>query len=182
MASQEPIYRYLTDDGLVGDGTNHLSNVNGSVTSVPFYVGPSSNMWAVHRMIVMIEDNATFTADNYGGVSTLTNGVKMEIREGDAKTGKLVTDLMDGEKVHSLVQWADHCYDMTEHTFGSGNNFAVVRWTFSNAGRPLVLDSRLNEKLVMLIDDDLSALVAHEAIIQGHEIFTPGEQLNTWGA
>lgn len=181
MALQEPIFQHLTDDGLVGDGTNHLSNVNGSSTPVPYWCAPSEHMWAIHRLIVTIEDNATITADNYGGVAALTNGVSLKIMQGHQTTGETVLDLMDGDDVKTHVGWAEHCYDVTEHTYGSGNNFVVVRWTFATAGRPLILRSRLNQKLVMTISDDLSTLVTHQAQVQGHEIFGTEYQPNSWG-
>jgi hypothetical protein len=100
---------------------------------------------------------------------------------GHQTTGKVILDLMDGSNVKSVVGWAEHCYDITEHSFGSGNNFVVVRWTFEHAGRPLILDSFNDEKLVVTINDDLSSLVHHEFQIQGHVIDDVGDQLNTWG-
>jgi hypothetical protein len=179
--SVEPIYDFLTDDGLTADGTNENANVNGAVTAVPFYRGPpTGEIWAIHRMIVEIEDNATFTADNYGGVSTLTNGVELEVREGT--TGALILDVLDSEDITSIADWAAHCYDMTEHTFGSGNNFAVARFTFANAGRPIVLDGDRGEVLIARVNDDLSGLVNHKFMIQGHQIPEHNSQLKTWGA
>jgi len=182
MASQEPIYCYLTDDGLAGDGTNHIAAVNGVVTPVPFWRGPSSDMWAIHRLIVMVEDNAVLTAAGYGGVGALANGVSVQVIQGNQSTGTEVIDLLDGTTISSLIDWGTHCYDVSEHTFGSGNNFFVVRWTFSNAGRPVILDSRLGEKLVVTVNDDLSTLVNHHVMIQGHEIYTADHQINTWGS
>jgi hypothetical protein len=180
--SKEPIFRHLTDDGLAGDGTNFLANVNGSVTPVPFWYGPASTeRTAVHRLIVEIEDNATITADNYGGVSALTNGITVKVIQGNESTGVVVTDLLDGDPIKNHVNWAAHCYDVTEHTYGSGNNFVVVRWTFAKSGRPLILDGRINEKLVVTVNDDLSTLVDHQFQIQGHTIGEDGHQLESWG-
>lgn len=181
MAAQEPIYRHLTDDGLVGDGSNHIANVNGSVTPVPFWIGPPADeMWAIYRMVVTIEDNANITADSYGGISELTNGVSLKIIEGNQTTGKVLVDLMDGDNVKNVVGWAEHTYDMAEHSFGSGNNFVVARWTFAHAGRPLILDGADLDKLVVYINDDLTTLVHHEFQVQGHRIDGIGSHLNTW--
>jgi hypothetical protein len=56
---------------------------------------------------------------------------------------------------------------MSEHTFGSGNNFAVVRWTFERAGQPLRLYGDNSDVLVMTVNDDLTGLVKHDFHIQG---------------
>lgn len=162
-----PIFRYLTDDGLV-DGVSN-ANVNGVVTEVPFYAGPANGkVWRIWRMLVTVEDNATFTAGTYGGVATLTNGCRLDVLA-PGPTGASKLDLLDGNTISSLVDWATYCYDMTNHSFGSGNNFAVVRWTFANSGQPLKLIGANGDKLVFVVDDDLSTLVGHRLFIQGIE-------------
>jgi hypothetical protein len=164
------VFRHLTDDGLVGDGSNQVANRNGAVTAVPFYAGPAAGkVWDIYRMLVTIEDNAVFTAANYGGVSTLTNGVTLQICRNGAEGLPEVLDLMDGGAATGLVSWADFCYDMTTHTFGSGNNFAVARWTFAKAGEPLRLVGANGDVLQALIQDDLTGLVGHQFFIQGIE-------------
>lgn len=182
MSSQQSIYRHLTDDGLKGDDSNDMANVNGAVTPVPFWYGPTEGIVTVHRMIVTIEDNAVLAADNYGGLSALTNGLQVRVMEGNQTTGNVELDLLDGGSIKSHLGWAEHCYDLTEHVFGAGNNFIVVRWTFSNAGRPLILNSVHQDKLVVTVNDDLSTLVAHHFQIQGHVINQIDHQLNSWGA
>lgn len=163
------IYRHLTDDGLPGDGSNDNANVNGVVTAVPFYSGPADGkVWRIERMLITIEDNAVFTAATYGGVGALANGVTCHKHTGGI-TGPVVLDLMDGASAGGLVDWADFCYDMTNHSFGSGNNFAVVRWTFAKSGAPLKLVGSRNEVLCINIQDDLTTLVRHTFFIQGVE-------------
>ena len=170
MSNYNPFSDHLTDDGLVADGTNDNMNVDGSSTPVPFYRGPPvGETWAIHRMIVLIEDNANFTADGYGGVATLTNGIDFSIFTGGV-AGTETEDLLDGDPVNSVADWASNCYDMAEHTFGSGNNFIVIRWTFTKMGRPLILQGDVNDIICLVINDDLTGLVKHQAHIQGHQI------------
>ena len=167
--NKTPFYRHLTDDGLEGDGSNFNANVNGSVTPVPFYAGPASGkIWRVERMIVSIEDNAVFNAEDYGGISTLSNGILVQrVRSGVGDT--VITDLLDGRPIKSMVNWASFCYDGTYSDFGAGNNFYEVRWTFSKTGTPLKLSGHRQEKLVATIRDNLSTLVSHTFHIQGIE-------------
>jgi hypothetical protein len=163
------IFRHLTDDGLVGDGTNQAANVNGASTAVKLWSGPADGkIWHIERMIILVEDNAVFNAQNYGGVATLANGVTVQRKSGGA-TGTVEQDLLDGTTVKSGVGWAAHCYDYTYHQHGSGDNFFVVRWTFGKSGKPLKLDGGNTDVLVATINDDLSTLVAHHFIIQGVE-------------
>lgn len=175
------IFRHLTDDGLLGDGTNFSANVNGSVTAVPFYAGPSGEEnWAIHRLLVTIEDNATIAADNYGGISSLTNGMTVKMMRGHPTTGAVLHDLLDGDPIKDHIGWAEHCYDVTEHTYGAGNNFVVVRWTFARAGRPVILTGHKNDKLVITVNDDLSTLVRHQFHIQAHS-YVDDDHVTTWG-
>jgi hypothetical protein len=163
------INRFLTDDGLVGDGTNQEANRNGSVTAVPFYAGPpAGKVWEVHRMLITVSDNAVLVADNYGGADISGGtGVSVEVREGVG--GTLLQDLCDGSNVKSFVDWASFCYDVTDHSFGSGDNFLTARWTFAKTGRPIVLDSTRNEVIQVTINDNLSVLTGHRFMIQGVE-------------
>jgi len=162
----------LTDDGLVGDGSNMNANVDGS-TPVPFYAGPPAGKdWLIWRMLVMIKDNANITADNYGGIDILTagNGVTLKVREGP--TGKEILDLTDNHAIKSNAEWGVFCYDIAPHTFGSGDNYVLVRWTFAKAGEPLRLSSVRSEKLVLLVQDNLAALTGHHFFIEGQEVNT----------
>jgi hypothetical protein len=163
------VYRHLTDDGLIADGTNQKANVDGSVTPQKFYAGPTNGKtWEIERMIVFIEDNATFAADNYGGVSTLTNGIDLELTI-SGQSGPQILDLLDNEPIKSVSDWAAHCHDVNILTFGAGNNYATVRWTFGKSGEPLVLHGHHGDKLVATINDALNVLVDHRFIIQGIE-------------
>jgi hypothetical protein len=172
MAHAFLVHRHLTDDGLPGDGSNWDANVNGSVTPVPFWAGPTKFQWAIARMLVLIEDNGAITAEKYGAVATLANGITIKVHEG-GPTGPELFDLLDGDTITSNMSWAEHSYDAVPQTFGSGNNFFVARWTFARAGGPLVLNSFRDEVLVATINDDLTGLVSHQFAIQGLEIEHP---------
>ena len=67
----------------------------------------------------------------------------------------------------SLVDWASLCYDMTEHTFGAGANFAVARWSFFNSGRPVILKDR--QKFKIWIEDNLTGLDNHIFVCHGYK-------------
>lgn len=171
-----PFFRHLTDDGLPGDGTNNEANVNGVITPVPFYAGPTvGKRWTVSRLIIMVEDNAIFTPETYGGVGTLANGVEIALWQ-DGVAGTRKHDLLDGDPVNGIAHYSELCYDVSYQDFGSGNNFATARWTFTASGGALLLDNKDGEIFVVTINDDLTALVKHNFMIQGLE-WGPGEYI-----
>lgn len=133
--------------------------VNGSVTPVELLYTAARRL-QVARIIVTIEDNGNFSADNYGGVSTLSNGIEFEhVRNGTT------IDLLDGQPIKSVVDWSIHSYDLDYHAFGSGNNYVNVRWSFNKAGASMFFE--LGDQLIIRINDDLTGLVAHQFFVQG---------------
>ena len=163
------IFRHLTDDGLVGDGSNYLITSDGSSTAVPYYAGPvEGKYWHIERMLIFIEDAGAGTISQYGSATALTNGLTLDVRQG-GPSGPSVLDLTDGAPVKSNGDWAHHCYDISLSAPGSGNGVVLVRWTFGKSGAPLILSGARNEKLVLENNDQLNVLIKHTAIIQGVE-------------
>ncbi|NIP35080.1 MAG: hypothetical protein GWN97_09810 [Thermoplasmata archaeon] len=74
--------------------------------------------------------------------------------------------MLDGEKVKDVASWGRFCFDVADHTFGTGDNFVQVRWTFSKAGVPIKLVP--GESINFIINDNLSTLVAHTFAVQGY--------------
>ena len=163
------VYRHLTDDGQVADGTNNNANANGVITPVDYFAGPAEGkVWEIERMIVKIQDDSQFTAAKYGGIDTLANGVHVGLHY-SGKDGPQVLDLLDGSNITGTAEWSAHCHDVKVFTFGAGDNYVSVRWTFGKAGEPIVLHGYHKDKIVVTIRDDLSTLVDHSFVIQGIE-------------
>lgn len=153
----------LTLAGALGGEAN--ASVNGAVTSQEFKLIPATYGYTsmkLERMLIQIEDNAVFTSSGYGGLSALTNGIHIYH---SADNGDTETHIDAMRPIKSAAHWARLCYDFSIHSFGSGNNFATVRWTFAKTGAPLCLGS--GDELVVEINDDLSTLVDHSFIVQG---------------
>ncbi len=168
-----PVFRHLTDDGLVGDGTNYLIVGDGGSTAVPYYAGPATGKyWHIERMLIFIEDVGAPKISEYGSATALGNGLTLDVRRGGAG-GSSILDLTDGARIKSNGDWAHHCYDISLTQPGSGNGVVPVRWTFGKSGQPLVLDGAKAEKLVLENNDQLNVLISHTAIIQGYETNVP---------
>ena len=159
-----PFFRNLDTNG---DGTGSTNAaVDGSTTPVVFKYTATKRQ-CINRLIVGIEDNSNITADGYGGLSQLSNGITGGLyNSGGTDYGIWASGLA----VHSVAEWGFLCYDVAEHTYGSGNNFVVVRWTFSNSGSPIYMN--VGDEFRIYINDNLSGLVAHSFHIQGLDGWT----------
>ena len=161
----ELISRYLDT---VGDGSGVKNGaVDHSGAAVEYKIAPpSGHVYQIARLIVSIEDNAAFDSGGYGGITptaALTNGISV-LKKDDDET---MVDLTDGIPVKTNAGWATLCHDFIEHGFGSGNVIGTARWTFAQSGEPVTLDGRLHEYLCVVLNDDLSDLVAHRFLVQG---------------
>jgi len=154
--------RYLDTNG-DGTGTKAaIGNYAGAAES--FYIEPGDGYdFVISRMLVTIQDSGVMNADDYGFGGALTNGVA--VRHLDVDQG-VKRDLLDGLPIKSHAMWGQVCYDMQETSFGTGDKFVQVRWTFSKSGIPIVL--KTGERLEVLLNDDLTKLTGHTFVVQGY--------------
>jgi hypothetical protein len=164
MMSVSPFFRFLTDDGLVGDGTNFNMNV----AADKFYAGPASGeTWDIERVIFDIQDGGTTTYATFGALAALTNGCKLDVYRGGI-TGSSKIDLLDGHVIKTNGDFGAFCYDVEVRAApGGGDDVVQVRWTFGKSGAPLKLNGGLGELLVFQTQDSLTGLSEFHAMIQG---------------
>lgn len=169
MSARGPLYRFLTDDGLIADGTNQ--DMTG--TTDKYYIGPpEGEYWVLHRAIVYIEDNGNMTVATYGTQSVLSSGCKFYTTSGGAN-GTVNVDLLGGLTLKNNGGWAGVCYDMDIKTaLGGGNDICVARYTFGKSGVPLILSGATEDKIVFHVQDDLTSIIAHTIKIQGYDILS----------
>lgn len=157
------VFRYLDSDG-DGGGTKNMS-VNGSITPQEFkYIPVVGGHVEIHRMLVHVRDTGAFTADGFGALSVLSNGVTFCIK--NSSDDSVAIDLLDGIPIKSNASWNRVCYDTRLDTHGSGDNYLAICWTFANSGTPFRIDNG-EEYISMTVNDDLSGLVEFYAQLQG---------------
>ena len=159
-----PFFRYLDTNG---DGTG-TKNANGdySLVADDFYFQPTRACY-IHRMLVFMEDTSGFTAEEYGNLgAALSNGYEVQLK--DSSDGVQV-DLTDGVVITTNSSLARTCYDANLKDWGTTptDEALVARWTFSRAGIPLYMNA--NDKFVITFNDDLTGLLQHYFMVQGHE-------------
>lgn len=148
----------------IGDGSGTREAIGDySVVAQNFlFTPPENTFYEVSRMIVQIEDNGNFAADIYGSGTALVNGIQLAKLNSN---GDIMVDYMDTINVTTNAQWAELCYDIDLSSFGAGNNFLDIRWTFLASGAPIKLH---NESLALILNDDFSFLVSHTFNLQGN--------------
>jgi len=161
----QSIFRYLDT---VGDGSgikNAMGDYSGAVEEFLYIAGGPAATGRVdlHRLVIFVRDSGLFTADSYGALAALTNGIEIEVRDSD---DNILVDLTDGVPVKSNAQWCRVCYDSILQDYGAaGDSYVVTRWTFTRSGSPLAL--KAGDRLVVKLNDDLTGLIDHTFMIQG---------------
>lgn len=160
-----PVYQYLST---AGDGTGTVEITGDHTVAETFYIEPpAGQVYEIHRLVGFVEDGGTWRAERYGGLAAaLTNGISLFFRS-DILTD---VDLTSGKPIQSNGQWARTCYDSDFTSFGTGNNYLHVRWTFTRAGVPIVLSGDRNEQLSLEVSDNFTGLVGHTFMAQGRRI------------
>jgi len=162
-SGQLTISRFLDANG-DGSGGKSFTADYSSAQGIAFIQPAASEVMILERMLVTIEDTTGFAAADYGNITDgLTNGIQVRVQD-DSGT---VADLTDGVPITTNANWATFCYDADLKTWGNGNEFIMVRWTFGKSGVPVRLSGNKNARLEVLFDDDLRGLVSHNFLVQG---------------
>jgi len=117
------------------------------------------------RMIVHIRDSGAFSAEKYGAVATLTNGIEILVIDSEGAT---ILDLSSGDEITSVAHWERHAHDLAYNEIGAGDKFYSVRWTFTKAGFPICL--KPGQSFVARLSDDLTGLIDHAFFMQGYQV------------
>jgi hypothetical protein len=155
------LYRFLDTNG---DGSGTKQAIGNYAGGEEFYIQPpAGQVYILARMMVQIRDAGPISADNYGGLAALTNGVSVDVKDA---SGSLL-DLVDGLPVKTNAEWGAHCYDSEPDTYGSGNDYVSVRWTFEKGKHVIILRGDFAERFAVTLNDNLTGLVAHTFKVHG---------------
>jgi len=150
--------RFLSSDGTTS-GTKDMST-----TADEYYIQDSTQSLDIYRMLVCYQDGGGGNVAEYGNLgSALSTGIEVKVIRRNGTS--VLLDLTDGVPVKSNGEWARLCYDYQQIGHGAGDDIFAVRWTFTNGGSPIRLEP--GQSLRMIINDDLSLLTTHFAIVQG---------------
>jgi len=162
MGRTDGIFKVLDT---VGDGSGTYDAIGDySVTPQSFKITDTTGWGVITRMMIMLEDSGSFDSGLYGNGLALTNGVRIYLKNSSDEVLQEYTSF----PIKTNGEWAGHCYDLNYFNWGSGNEVATIRWTFSNSGQPIEVHFNEGEYLEVYLNDDFSGLVKHRFTVQGH--------------
>lgn len=146
-----------------GDGTGSKEQ---AAPAAKYYIQPGPDAkYSIARMIVSYQDSVNWSPTKYANQLALTNGIQVYVEDDDG----ILYYLSDPDyPIKQNTNWSDLCYDFTLFNFGQGDDVCSVRWTFARSGRPVMLDGKSNQRLVVMVNDDLSLLTTHKCKVQGY--------------
>ena len=173
---QLPVHRFLD---IVGNGTGSIQATGDYSTPTLFMCIPTPDeRLAITRLIVLVNDSVMTDASKYGALSTLANGIKIEIAQMDdigvgpsIANDAVLLDLTSLSPVKSLAGWKGHCFDGETTPPSPGDEFFAVRWSFFKAGYDhLLLNGRQGQYFRAHLRDDLTGLNEHTFKLDGHHL------------
>ena len=160
-----PIYKFLTLDN---DGSTIEATGNYALAAESFYIQPpAGEIWRINRMIIYLQDNGNLGQDGYGSGSALTNGISVQHSTDNGLT--ILTDLTDSQTIKINPHWSRVNYDVNIYNYTGGDGTLGSRWTFANNGYPIRLVGDNNDRFQVIVNDDLSGLLAHSFFIGGYK-------------
>jgi len=159
VSPDTPYIKFFTADGSgVADG-NLTGNYSGAATYF-FYRVPSKSFFRIQSVTIQVADATQFTQTGYGGLGTLTNGVRFFVDVG------VVVPLLGG---YTIKQNNDF-FGLTAHV--TLTTFATLPQTLSaefKLGEDFggVLSLTENQRIMVLLNDDFSGLTSHRFAARG---------------
>lgn len=117
----------------------------------------------VERMNLYMRDASKFQGQGYGEGTVLATGITVQVTD-SAGTAAVLTP----EPVKSIGHWGLAAgVDVNLSDFLNGEDWFLIRWTFSKGGAALCLDGDASASLDFVLPDSIAHLTYHVAAIQG---------------
>lgn len=134
------------------NGTSKAMNVNGSSSSVSFKYTPSTDVYYLEQISLIIEDQGDFLPSNFGALAALTNGLKINIKsKGSIFT---ISNLKDNADIYGVFTEAPASQSIAV-VLQSARNTYWAGWRLQNR---IALDPALGDYVEFLVQDNLTGL------------------------
>lgn len=153
--------RFLTTDN-TATGPRAMNVLGTLGAPVRFRMGPPPGQrWGVTNVVSAISDNANFNQTDFGAIPAgLTNGLALMLRSNGSDV-----DLYAGFRVKQNFDWFGIPAECSLTTWaGTSQTLAVDFNIFSDSGQYVILDGDQGQELVVIVQDDLTSLVAFRAV------------------
>ena len=159
----KPVVQQLST---VGDGTGTVEMVGNYATPTEFSVdGPTApdEYLYLERILIFVQDTGVFDAEGWANMGTLTNGIDLKVVDSSDNTLVQLTPA----PIKSSGDLAALCHDVVFADYGTGENYATARWTFTKFSPDgLVLNN--GERLVATVNDNFTVLTKQRMTVQGY--------------
>lgn len=150
------VYEFLKN------GASADLNIDGS-TPVNFtYTVPASKTLILARFNFALVDGS-MTYGKFGGLTALTNGLKLEILDTDGSTQLL--DFTGGLNIKTNEDFACLAGVDAIAEPAAGDDFMPIRFTVNKAGAPMLVHE--GQVIRLVVQDNLSALSHFRCMVQG---------------
>ena len=138
--------------------------VDGSSTAVTFEFTVPNARFEWVRNVIRIEDG-TITATGFGGLSSLTNGITIQVIATDGVT--VLQDFTGERAVKDHSHLASFAGIDVDRDAGAGEDVILVRWTVAKAWEAIELHK--DEIIRVTVRDDLTGISSMDWMIQGFD-------------
>jgi len=133
-------------------------NGSGSGNEEQFSFTPGQRA-LIYGVTFLLTDNGA-TGINFGGISALTTGLLVEIRDADG----VVTDLLDGATIKTNGDFDRLCAGQAAAVIAAGLDTLPFHWDTSfSFGAPLLIEA--DQAFAVTVQDNLSAMDGFETIV-----------------
>ena len=158
-----PLSNDYSTDAVVEIVEPNIASTAGTLGSpVAYEAGPHGNqVWHLDRILLSMRCSTSPDDSKFGNLAALTNGVVLQYVRDD-----VVLAVSNWKSNDDMV---DDMFDITYTTkAGAGDHGVRGRYTFIKAGWMMRLDGALNERVQILVQDDITLLVNMHMKAQGH--------------
>ncbi len=137
-------------------------NVNGSAAEQIAHINPPAGaIWNIIRLIIHITDGTAMDNSTFGGISALTNGIVLRVKNG------FYSNVFN---IKNNGDFIEHSFDVAYDDKAPAGTFGFrARTTFAGLDkRGVIVRLTDTDELQLLINDDLTALLDFAIVAQGH--------------
>src|SRR3990172_8022826 len=160
-------FLYKSDDAAIKN-----MNVDGSVTPVKFIIQPpvDEDYELVAMRLTLADTGMAYSS--FGGIAALTNGLLIRIIGDFPAPDTVLIDILDGIPVKDNAQLSSHLIDrgVAEITGGTLDLFTGSVRFADDINTNLILEGATNQRLEVLVQDNLTGLVYFYIKVLGYRI------------
>jgi len=158
-----PFFRFLDSVGNGSGSKTMVANFSGAATSYKMIV-PAGKIYIATQFVIHISGAGSYSATNFGGIATLTNGILLNIR-----MNGVVGSLLDNVAIKDNSTF----YHMSPQlmqiiNLAGATSVLVAQYNPSDFGLPATLNGDTGDYIEAVLHDDFSLLGTFDMHVKGY--------------